>query len=74
MKQHNTPDPEELLFTLDQLQQTTEVMSRVVTRLKHQLQQMQAAQTNSGAAPTHDNQTPQESSPATAKQMDRRLH
>lgn len=71
MKQHNTPDPEELLFTLDQLQQTTEVMSRVVTRLKHQLLQMQAAQASHSTSA--DNQTQQESSPA-PKQVNPRLH
>ena len=44
---HKTPklDPEELLFTLDQLQQTTEIMARVVNRLKHQLHRIQEAQT-----------------------------
>lgn len=36
-------DPEELLFTLDQLEQTTEIMGRVVSRLKRQLMQIQEA-------------------------------
>lgn len=30
-------DPEEVMFTLDQLEQTTEVMHRVVSRFKRQL-------------------------------------
>jgi len=58
-------DPEELLFTLDQLQQTTEVMARVITRLKHQLLQLQDAQNQQRA-----------SAPAAPplKQSGRRLH
>lgn len=65
MTQHKSPDPEELLFTLDQLQQTTEVMSRVVTRLKHQLLQLQAAQNRSAEPP--------QAAPL-LKQAGRRLH
>ncbi len=65
MTQHKRPDAEELLFTLDQLQQTTEVMSRVVARLKHQLLQLQAAQ-------SHSTDTSQ-AAPA-LKQAGRRLH
>lgn len=59
-------DPEELLFTLDQLQQTTEVMARVITRLKHQLLQLQDAQ----------NQQRESAAPAAPplKQSGRRLH
>ncbi|MBU2886280.1 hypothetical protein KO507_10945 [Gilvimarinus agarilyticus] len=39
----NKIDPQELLFTLDQLEQTTEIMGRVVSRLKRQLTLVQEA-------------------------------
>ncbi|MDO3386917.1 hypothetical protein QWI17_13810 [Gilvimarinus sp. SDUM040013] len=53
----NKVDPEELLFTLDQLEQTTEIMGRVVSRLKRQLMQIQEAATDRPA-------------PASAKSID----
>ncbi|HEY7885170.1 MAG TPA: hypothetical protein VIC08_09510 [Cellvibrionaceae bacterium] len=68
MSKPNKLDPEELLFTLDQLQQTTEIMSKVVMRLKHQLLQIQAAE-----APAPESKTSQEQ-PTTTKPLDRRLH
>ncbi|MCP8899130.1 hypothetical protein [Gilvimarinus xylanilyticus] len=57
-KVNKLPDPDELLFTLDQLEQTTEVMAKVVNRLKHQLQQLQAApQASSQATPGNPDNT-----------------
>ncbi|MDO3382002.1 hypothetical protein [Gilvimarinus algae] len=57
----NKPDPEEMLFTLDQLEQTTEIMGRVVSRLKRQLQQLQQA---APAEPAPLNRTEHTSPPA----------
>ncbi len=61
-KAEKKPDPEEMLFTLDQLEQTTEIMAKVVARLKRQLQLMQQTEpaeasmvkTKSGTRPASD--------------------
>ncbi|UTF61344.1 hypothetical protein [Gilvimarinus sp. DA14] len=45
-KSNKKLDPDEMLFTLDQLEQTTEIMSKVVSRLKRQLMQLQQAESD----------------------------
>ncbi|WP_339617464.1 hypothetical protein [uncultured Gilvimarinus sp.] len=55
MSKPNLPEPEELLFTLDQLEQTTEVMSRVITRLKRQLSELSES---SQQQPSHTSSKP----------------
>ena len=43
MSKSNLPDPEEILFTLNQLEQTAEVMGRVISRLKRQVTELTPA-------------------------------
>ncbi|WP_041523837.1 hypothetical protein [Gilvimarinus agarilyticus] len=47
MSKSNRPDPEELLFTLNQLEQTAEVMGRVISRLKRQVAELAPAAAHS---------------------------
>ncbi|WP_020210845.1 hypothetical protein [Gilvimarinus chinensis] len=69
-KTEKKPDPEELLFTLDQLEQTSEIMAKVIARLKRQLHLLQQSPSPNSTANKPCTKTP----PSVTSKQRRTLH